>query len=150
MTYQATPCYTLIHPLPTSLKAWNIAYWIVTVLLSAFMLMAAVAHVLQVEGAVTLFTQLQYPTYVMLIVGWGKIMGIIGIWQRWWPFLREWAYAGLIIDLAGAFASHMFVGDTAHIYSVSLAGLILTLASYALLRKAYGDITKMAGLARVG
>ncbi len=136
-----------IPPLPL-MKSWKIAYWIVTVLLSFFIVGGAIPDIMQIEGAVALFQQLQYPTYLLLIVGYAKILGIIGIWQRWWPFLREWAYAGLVIDLLGAFVSHMFVGDPAFIFIPSLVGLALTLASYALLRKAYGDQARLAALTR--
>lgn len=132
---------------PAPMKAWKIAYWIVTVLLSLFIVGGSVPDILQVEGAVMLFEQLQYPAYLLLIVGWAKILGVIGIWQRWWPFLREWAYAGLVIDLLGAFVSHLFVNDPPLLYSASLAGLALTLASYALLRKAYGGTARLAAVA---
>ena len=33
-------------------------------------------------------------------------LGLIALWQRRVPFLREWAYAGYFFDLVGAFASH--------------------------------------------
>ncbi len=124
----------------------KIAYWIVTVLLSIFIVGGAIPDIMQIQAALDLFAQLQYPAYLLLIVGWAKILGVIGIWQRWWPFLREWAYAGLVIDLLGAFISHLFVGDPPSLYSASLVGLALTLASYALLRKAYGSSTRMAAL----
>ncbi len=128
------------------MKAWRIAYWIVTVLLSVFIVGGSIPDILQIEGALLLFEKLGYPAYLLLIVGWAKILGIIGIWQRWWPFLREWAYAGLIIDLLGAFISHMFVNDPPSIYVASLVGLAFTLASYVLLRKAYGDKARLATL----
>ncbi len=128
------------------MKSWKIAYWIVTVLLSFFIVGGAIPDIMQIPEALDLFTQLGYPPYLLLIVGWAKILGIIGIWQKWWPFLREWAYAGLVIDLLGAFISHLFVGDPASLYSASLVGLVFTFASYALLRKAYGEKTRMAAL----
>lgn len=128
------------------MKAWKIAYWIVTVLLSAFIVASSIPDVLQVEGAVMIFEHLGYPTYMLLIVGWAKILGVFGILQRWWPFLREWAYAGLVIDLLGAAASHMFVGDPVPMYAPALVALILTLASYVLLRKAYGATARLAAL----
>lgn len=118
-----------------------------TVLYSLFMVSTAIPDVLQVQGAVTLIHGLGYPTYLLFIVGWAKILGIIGILQRWWPFLREWAYAGLLIDTLGAFISHMFVGDPTSVYVVSIVAVILTLVSYALLRKAYGDQARLAALA---
>lgn len=128
------------------MKPWKIAYWIVTVLLSAFIVASSIPDVLQVEGAVMIFEHLGYPTYMLLIVGWAKILGVFGILQRWWPFLREWAYAGLVIDLLGAVASHIFVGDPVPMYAPALVALILTLASYVLLRKAYGNTARLAAL----
>ena len=127
-------------------KARKIAYSIVTVLLSLFILGGPIPDNLQVEGALTLMDSMGYPAYVLLIVGWAKILGVIGIHQRMWPFLREWAYAGLVIDLLGAFISHMFVGHPPTIYSASLIGLVLTFGSYVLLRKAYGERARLAPL----
>jgi uncharacterized membrane protein YedE/YeeE len=128
------------------MKSWKIAYWIVTVLFSLFIIATALPDILQVPGAVQLFQELGYPTYVMLIVGWAKVLGIIGIWQQWWPFLREWAYAGLVIDFVGAFASHRFSQDAAFLLMPSVVALVLVISSYALLRKAYGDQAKLAAL----
>lgn len=128
------------------MKSWKIAYWIVTVLLCLFIVGGSVPDIMQVEGALMLFQQLGYPSYLLLIVGWAKILGVIGIMQRWWPFLREWAYAGIVIDLAGAFASHLFVGDSAMFYMPSLIGLLFTIASYVLLRKAYASTAKLAAI----
>lgn len=124
----------------------KIAYWIVTALLSLFIVGGSIPDIMQIEGALTLFDQLGYPPYLLLIVGYVKILGIIGILQRRWPFLREWAYAGLVIDLLGAFVSHLFVGDPFQLYVASLIGLALTVASYILLRKVYGKTARLAAL----
>lgn len=124
----------------------KIAYWIVTGLLSFFIVGGAIPDILQIDGALQLFQQLQYPSYLLLIVGYAKVLGVIGIWQPWWPFLREWAYAGLVIDLVGAVLSHMFVGDSLGFMLPALIGLVFTIASYALLRKAYGSTTRLAAL----
>lgn len=128
---------------PLSMKT---AYWIVTVILCLFTVVGAVPDILQVDGAVQLFTQLGYPSYLLLIVGWAKILGVIGILQRKWPFLREWAYAGLLIDFAGAFASHTFVGDPITLKIPSVVAFILAIASYVLLRKEYGNSARLAAL----
>jgi hypothetical protein len=129
------------------MKSWKIAYWIVTVLFSLFIVSTAIPDVLQVQGAIQLFQGLGYPAYLLLIVGWAKILGIIGIWQRWWPFLREWAYAGLVIDFAGALASHSASHDPFFLMAPSIVALVLVFASYALLRKAYGNTARLAAVA---
>jgi hypothetical protein len=128
------------------MKSWKIAYYVVTVLLSLYILLGSIPDILQIKEAVDVMAGLQYPAYLLLIVGYAKILGIIGIWQKMWPFLREWAYAGLVIDLLGAFISHVYVGDGPELYSGALIGLVLTLASYALLRKTYAKQWKLAAL----
>ncbi len=129
------------------MKKWTIAYWAVTGLLSLFIVGGSIPDVMQIEGAVLLITQLGYPPYLLLIVGYAKIAGVVGILQTKWPFLREWAYAGLVIDLLGGFVSHVMVdGGVTPIAIPSLVGAILTLVSYALLRKAYGHTARLAAL----
>jgi hypothetical protein len=127
-------------------KSWKTAYWIVTVLYSLFMLSTAIPDVLVADGAIIFFASLKYPAYLLPIVGWAKVLGIIGIWQRKWPFLREWAYAGLAIDTLGAFLSHLSVGDTPAFASISGTAFVLTLVSYWLLRKAYGSGARLAAV----
>lgn len=125
----------------------KISYWIITGLLSFFIVGGAIPDILQIQGAIDLFTELGYPQYLLLIVGWAKILGVIGIMQTKWPFLREWAYAGLVIDLLGAFVSHTIVAGGFDPLSIpSLVGLVLTFASYVLLRQAYGKDARLAPL----
>jgi hypothetical protein len=128
------------------MKTWKIAYWIVTVLYSLFMVSTAVPDVLSVPGAMQLVGELGYPPYLLFIVGYAKILGVIGILQRKWPFLREWAYAGLAIDTLGALISHVTVDGLTPFLIPALLGFVLTLASYALLRKAYGNTARLAAL----
>ncbi len=129
------------------MKKWKIAYWIVTVIYSLFMIATAVPDVIAAPGAIMLVEELGYPQYLIFIVGYAKILGVIGILQRKWPFLREWAYAGLAINTLGALISHVTVGGATPFMIPALLGFVLTLASYALLRKAYGSTARMAALA---
>jgi len=46
------------------------------------------------------------------------------------PRLKEWAYAGLIFDLVGAFYSHLSVGDGLGNWLFSIIGLVLVIGSY--------------------
>lgn len=125
----------------------KLTYWIITGLLSFFIVGGAVPDILMIQGAKDLFAELGYPDYLLLIVGWAKILGVIGILQTKWPFLREWAYFGLIVDLGGAFLSHTIVAGGFDPLSIpSLVGLVLTVTSYVLLRKAYGKESRLAEL----
>ncbi len=61
-----------------------------------------------VEGVV----RLGYPVYVVTIIGAWKLLGGIAVLVPRFPRLKEWAYAGVTIDLTGASissaASHEF------------------------------------------
>ncbi len=117
------------------MKKTKIAYYIITILFSLFMVLGALYDVQLKPAAVELMAHLGYAPYVLLIVGYAKILGVIGIWQRKVKFLREWAYAGLVIDLLGAFISHMAVGDGPQMWMGSVIGLVLVTASYVLFKK---------------
>jgi hypothetical protein len=117
------------------MKKIKIAYYIVTVLLSAFILLGAFFDVSGAKEAKDIMIRLGYPVYVLYIVGWAKILGIIGIWQPKVYFLREWAYAGLMIDVVGALISHLAVGDGPSMYGGAVIGIVLVTASYVLFRK---------------
>ncbi|HKX84368.1 MAG TPA: DoxX family protein [Pyrinomonadaceae bacterium] len=113
----------------------KIAYWIVTILMSAFMLMASIPDVLRMPEAVQIFEHLGYPAYLIPFIGVAKILAVVAILFPGFPRLKEWAYAGLVFDLIGAFYSHMSVGDPASMWIWSLVALGLVSASYFLYRK---------------
>lgn len=113
----------------------RIAYWIVTVVTALLIAASGVPDVLMIKEAVDVFTHLGYPTYLLPFIGVAKILGGIGILQPWFPRLKEWAYAGLVIDVVGAFYSHLSVGDGPSGWVAPLIGLLLILVSYALYRK---------------
>ena len=48
------------------------------------------------------------------------------------PRLKEWAYAGLFFDLAGALYSHLSLGDPPSAWIFPIIGLLLVGSSYAL------------------
>ncbi len=116
------------------MKSWTIAYYVFTILITLFLGLGAIFDILQTPEAVALMTRLHYPAYLATIVGWAKVLGLIGIWQNKVRFLREWAYAGLTIDTIGAGFSFLLNGDG---FLPSLGAFIATalvLLSYAALR----------------
>lgn len=116
----------------------KIAYWIVTGLMAALLVLSAVPDVLMVDGAVEMFTHLGYPRYLLPFIGVAKILGVLVVLIPALPrSLKEWAYAGLVIDLVGALYSHFAVGDGAIFFIAPLIGLALVLGSYALYRSVY-------------
>jgi uncharacterized membrane protein YphA (DoxX/SURF4 family) len=113
----------------------KIAYWIVTILMSAFMLMASIPDVLRMPEAVQIFEHLGYPAYLIPFIGVAKILAVVAILFPGFPRLKEWAYAGLVFDLIGAFYSHTSVGDPPSMWVWSVVALVLVSASYFLYRK---------------
>ena len=83
-------------------KKINIAYWIITGIFGAFMMMSAIPDILVVPEAVTMITGLGYPEYLIPFLGVAKALGVIVILIPGFNRLKEWAYAGLFFDLIGA------------------------------------------------
>jgi DoxX-like family len=87
-----------------TIKTTNIIYWISTILFVALMIFSAVDGIQPTQAAIQLIhDQLGYPIYFIQFISIAKLIGCIVILI---PGLnrsiKEWAYAGLFFDLAGA------------------------------------------------
>jgi len=91
------------------MKKTKILYWVFTGLFAALMLFASVPDILKVPDAVKFMTSLGYPEYLIHFLGVAKLLGIIAILIPGYPRIKEWAYAGLFIDLIGATYSNLCV-----------------------------------------
>jgi hypothetical protein len=91
------------------MKKTTILYWVFTGLFSAFMLFTAIPDILMSPDAVTFIISLGYPKYLIPFLGVAKVLGSIVILIPGFPRLKEWAYAGLFIDLVGATYSNICV-----------------------------------------
>lgn len=116
------------------MKKLTAIYWILTALAAAFMLMASIPDVLQISAAVDIFTHLGFPAYLLPFIGLAKILGLVVILLPMFQTLKEWAYAGLVFDLIGAFYSHISVGDRPGNWMFPIVGLLLVASSYAFYR----------------
>ena len=110
----------------------NSVYWMVTGLMAAFMLMASIPDVLRQRQAIEVFAHLGYPAYLLPFLGTAKILGVFAVLPPGAGRLKEWAYAGLIFDLAGALYSHLSVGDPVSVWGFAVVGLVLVGASHVL------------------
>lgn len=115
-----------------------VAYWVTTAWVALSTLGGGVAHVFRVQESVDDFVRLGYPLHFVTLLGIWKILGALVLLAPKSPRLKEWAYAGITIDLTGAaFAWSVTgegdanLGNTGHIV-VPLAGLALALISWAL------------------
>jgi hypothetical protein len=85
-------------------KTTNILYWIFTIIFAGLMIFSSVGGIGPSQQVIDMFhTGLGYPIYFIQFISWAKIIGSIAILI---PGLnrsiKEWAYAGLFFDLAGA------------------------------------------------
>jgi len=76
-------------------------------------------------------TSLGYPVYILTILGILKIPGAIALVVPGFLRLKEWAYAGIVFELAGAVASQAACGHWGDLIA-PLSFLCLAIASWAL------------------
>jgi hypothetical protein len=113
-------------------KAKSIGYWVTTILGPASFVFGGILHVLMAPEVVATLQHLGYPAYFALILGTGKLLGVVAILIPRFPRLKEWAYAGFFIDLASGAFSRAAVGDSAVDIIAPLVFLAVTMASWAL------------------
>ncbi|MGH1517266.1 DoxX family protein [Chryseobacterium sp. JK1] len=97
---------------PTTKKT-KIIYWLFTLWMALGMVSTAIVQLIKSKDEVANFTGLGYPSYLMIIIGIWKILGVIAILIPKRPLLKEWAYAGFFFVMSGAVISHLIVGDPA-------------------------------------
>jgi hypothetical protein len=108
----------------------NGVYWVVTVVMAGFMLMASIPDVLRLPQAIEIFERLGYPVYLLPFLGTAKMLGVVAVLVPGVGRLKEWAYAGLVFDVMGALYSHLTVGDPVSAWGFALVALVLVGASY--------------------
>jgi hypothetical protein len=112
-------------------QAKRIGYWVTTGLL-VFCMTGGIFEMLSLKTTTDGIMRLGYPSYIIPMLGLGKILAILAILSPGLPRLKEWAYAGIFFNMMGAFVSHVAVKDPAWSIVVTLGIAGLTLASSAL------------------
>jgi hypothetical protein len=122
------------------MKRTKILYWVITILFAAFMLFSAIPNVMVNEDSVKLISDyLHYPEYFIPFIGIAKVLGAIVILIPGLKRLKEWAYAGLFFDLAGATYSIIYIsGITVDIIFMVLP-IVFLFISYFLWQKTISD-----------
>ena len=92
-------------------KTVKILYWIFTIILALFMIFSASTELMQLESAKQALILIGYPVYLNLILGVAKLLGAAAILQTKFKTIKEWAYAGFLIDFIGAAASYLLNGN---------------------------------------
>ena len=88
-------------------RSANLIYWISTVVFAALMIFSASGGLQPTQQAIQLIhDQLGYPVYFIPYISFAKLIGsIIILIPGLNRSVKEWAYAGLFFDLAGAIYS---------------------------------------------
>ena len=106
-------------------------YWITTGIL-AFCMTGGIFELLSMKLTVDGIVKLGYPAYIIPALGLAKILAILAILWPGVPRLKEWAYAGIFFNMAGAFVSHVAHRDPLWSVVVTFAIAGLTVVSWAL------------------
>lgn len=114
--------------MPTRTKV----YWVFTVLAVLALAAGGFANATVQPPIEESMKNLGYPLYFPRIIGTWKILAAIAIAAPGFPRLKEWAYAGVFINMTGAAISHAVVGDPVATWIPPLAVLAIAMTSYAL------------------
>ena len=87
-------------------KTSNILYWVFTILFAGLMAFSAVGGLQPSEEAIKILHDgMGYPVYFIQFISYAKLLGAVTILVPGFKRIKEWAYAGLFFDLAGAIYS---------------------------------------------
>jgi hypothetical protein len=81
------------------------SYWLTTIAVALELIVGGVADLIHAGPYALAVVQLGYPMYLLTILGVFKLLGAIVILVPRFPRLKEWAYAGIIIEMIGASGS---------------------------------------------
>ncbi len=114
------------------MKKTKLLYWVITIIFAAYMLFTAIPNVMQSKDSIAfIHDMLGYPVYFITFIGIAKVLGSIVLLIPGLRKLKEWAYAGLLFDLAGATYSIIAVsGVSIDIIFMVLPVIFLFLSYY--------------------
>lgn len=92
------------------MKNTKLLYWLFTALFAALMLFSAIPNIICNDDSVKfIHDMLGYPVYIIPFIGIAKFLGVVILLIPGLKSMKEWAYAGLFFDLAGAIYSNIAV-----------------------------------------
>lgn len=110
-------------------------YHFFTISLALWLFGDGLAGVLQLDKGIESMVMLEYPLYLLYIVGWAKIFASIALLQTKCKVLKEWAYAGYVVSCMGASLSWYFADGGVGMVLLPAGFLAYTLVSYYLWKK---------------
>jgi len=108
------------------------AYWVVTAIFCALISFTAYAE-MRYPDVVQEFTRLGFSAgYFREELSWAKVIGVVVLLAPLPVRVKEWAYAGFVINLVSALIAHFAMGDAAAAWGWAAGMLVLVVASYVL------------------
>ncbi|HYD21993.1 MAG TPA: DoxX family protein [Flavipsychrobacter sp.] len=89
------------------MKINKIIYWTSTIIISGMFLMSSMMYFTKSPEIVQGFAFIGFPPFMIGLLGTAKLLGAIALAQPKFKTLKEWAYAGFTITLAGATWAHV-------------------------------------------
>ncbi len=111
-------------------KRDKIIYWISTLWLALGMTSTGIVQIIQMDEVVANIARLQYPAYLLTLLGVWKLLGVVAILIPRFPLVKEWAYAGFFFTMSGAIVSHIAIADPASEFFGPSLLLVLTVVSW--------------------
>jgi protein-S-isoprenylcysteine O-methyltransferase Ste14 len=121
----------LVAPVQGRLRRRAVAYWTATALLVTESLVGGTYDLFRLDPFFAMLAQLGYPAYLATILGSAKILAGLTLSLPRLPRLKEWAYAGILINMLGAAASQIAVGNGPGDYGPPLVVAVIALTSWA-------------------
>jgi DoxX-like family len=91
----------------------TIGYWAVTGIVVGECFVGGAADLLRTAPFYPAMIALGYPSYLATILAVAKILAGVVLLAPGLPRLKEWAYAGVLINMVGAAASYLAMHQTA-------------------------------------
>ena len=110
----------------------RVAYWVCTGLVAFFIGSGGLAYLMRVPDVVAGVVALGFPVYFIVLLGFWKVVGSIAILVPRLTLVKEWAYAGIMIDLTGAAVASLATGYAWWHAAAPLMIAVLVVASWAL------------------
>lgn len=91
----------------------TIAYWAVTTIVVGECVIGGAMDLFRMAPFYPAMIALGYPGYLATILGLAKIIAAVVLLAPGLPRLKEWAYAGILINMIGAAASYVAAHQSA-------------------------------------
>lgn len=110
----------------------KIVYWACTILLCLALGAMGVSNFAQPGDMNVEIAKSGYPSHFFKFLGVWQVLAAIVIFVPKVPRVKEWAYAGVVINLIAAGHHHYMAGDGIGKIAIPIVVLLFTIASYLL------------------